>query len=51
MEEYPNANSSFQSQNFIDTSKSFLKKRKQTFPVVCYFAWKLELEFYLELVT
>ena len=31
-----------QNQNFVNSSKKFLKNINQTFLVVCYFTWKLE---------
>ena len=42
MEVQPSARSSFQKQNFVNTSKRLLENRSWTFPVERYFTWKLE---------
>ena len=34
--------SSSQNEQFFNTSKNLLKNRNWTFPIVCYFTWKLE---------
>ena len=39
----PRAQSYRQKENFFNTSKKPLKNRNETFPVVRYFSWKLEL--------
>ena len=36
------AHSSSWNESFVSTSKDLLKNRNWTFPVVCYFTWKLE---------
>ena len=38
----PSAQFSSRNENFVSTSKSLPKNRNWTFPVVCYFTWKLE---------
>ena len=40
---FPSVQSSCQNQHFVNTSNKLLKNRNHTFPVVWYFAWKLEL--------
>ena len=43
MELLPGAQSSYQNEIFVSTSKNLLKKSNWTFPVVRYFTWKLEV--------
>ena len=38
----PSAQFSSRNENFVSTSKNLPKNRNWTFPVVCYFTWKLE---------
>ena len=40
---WPSAQSCSQSENFINTSRKLLGNKNETFPVVHYFTWKLEL--------
>ena len=40
---YSSAHSFCQNKNFVNTSKTLPKNGNKTFPVVCYFIWKLEL--------
>ena len=43
IEWYRTAQSSCENENFVNTNKKLLKNRNETFLVVRYFAWKLEL--------
>ena len=43
MERYPSAQSSCQNESYDNTSRKLLGNSKETFPVVGYFTWKLEL--------
>ena len=40
---YPSAQSPHQNETFANTSRKLLKNRNETFPVMRYFTWKLEL--------
>ena len=42
MELHPSAQSSFQKEYFVNTSKRLLENRNWIFPVVRYLTWKLE---------